>query len=123
MNPSKSQADSRFWRVWADAGAVDYTSYARMMGAAIFGYDPLLGCPFDDSEMKIVEESNGFRLGSWVTFRGPNHLGTMVFPTIRGRIIAIGENAKYLNGDPFTALAVQVGSGIYFKHGSDVRVH
>ena len=122
MNTCKSRTGSRFWSIWAKSGAVDYTPMARSMGAAIFGYDPIIGCPFDDSVMKIVEEVGPYKVGKRVTFRGPNKLGTMVFPTIRGRIIAIGDNAKYLNGEPFTALAVQVGSRICFKHGKDVQV-
>lgn len=121
MNPSKSHPTSRFWGVWANAGAVDYTPLARTMGAAIFGYDPLIGCPFDDSEMRMVDMSGKFKVGNRVTFRGPNHLGTMIFPIVRGRVIAIGENAKFLNGEPFIALAIQVGASIYFKHGSDIQ--
>lgn len=122
MNRSKSRAGSRFWSIWAKSGAVDYTAMARSMGLAIFGYDPIIGCPFDNSAMNIVDEVGAYKVGRRVTFRGPNKLGTMEFPTIRGKIIAIGNNAKYLNGKPFVALAVQVGSGIYIKHGGDVQV-
>lgn len=122
MNQSKARQGSRFWKKWADAGAVDYTISARAMGTSIFGYDPLIGCPFDDAEMVMVKEDSGFKIGAWVTFRGPNRIWTTIFPTIRGRIIAIGKNAKYLNGEPFTALAIQVGSGIYFKTNHDIGV-
>ena len=122
MNSSKARQGSRQWKIWRKSGAVDYTSIARTMGAAIFGYDPVIGCPFDDTEMKIVEEVGAYKVGGRVPFRGRNQLGTMEFPAVRGRIIAIGDNAKYGNGEPFTALAVQVGSGVHIKHGSDVQV-
>lgn len=46
----------------------------------------------------------------------------MEFPKVKGKIIAIGENAKYWNGEPFTALAIQVGSKIFFKHVRDVSL-
>lgn len=122
MNLSKSRRGSRFWKIWAESGAVDYKLMAQKLGLRIFGYDPLIGCPFDDSEMMMVEHVTVYMVGGRVSFRGPYHIGTMIFPTIRGRIIAIGENAKFWNGDSFTALAVQVGSDIYFKHGTDVKV-
>ncbi len=114
MNPSKIR-DPRSWRIWAANGAVDYTLRARQMGTAIFGFDPIIGCPFDDSEMEMVESDGRRKIGDHYFFLGPNRLGTMEFPVVRGRIIAIGEGAKYLNGECFTALAIQVGASIVFK--------
>lgn len=118
MNESQTR-DPQSWRKWANNGAVDYTPRARQLGAAIFGYDPLIGCPFDDSEMEMVEASGTCRVGERYAFLGPNRLGTMEFPVVRGRIIAVGHNAKYLNGDRFTALAIQVGASIVFKSRSE----
>ena len=120
MNTSKSR-DPRFWKRWSNSGAVDLSVRAKEMGKAIFGYDPLIGCPFDDSEMKLVEESGGLKVGGKVQFRGLNKIGTMNFPTVRGRILTIGDNAKYLNGDAFVALAIQVGSTIHFKTATDIQ--
>lgn len=90
------------------------------MDKSIFGYDPIIGCPFDDSEMKMVESWKGFVIGSKVEFRGPNKLGTVEFPLVQGEIIAIGENAKYLNGAPFIAFAVRVENGVCFKTHRDI---
>lgn len=121
VNTSKVR-ESRFWKRWANSGAVDFSLRAKKMGCAIFGYDPIIGCPFDDSEMKMVESHENFTIGTKVCFRGPNKLGTMDFPRVKGKIIAIGENAKYSNGEPFTVLAIQVGSKIFFKHGGEVSL-
>ncbi len=119
MNESKKR-DARAWSKWNKSGAVDLLPTAKAMGKAIFGYDPIIGCPFDDADMRLVEAEGALRLGERVTFKGPNKLGTMTFPIRHGRIIAIGAQAKYLNGDPFTALAVQVGSGVFFKTAKEV---
>jgi hypothetical protein len=121
MNESKKNS-SIHWRKWTDSGAVDFSVRAKSMGAKIFNYDPLLGCPFDPSAMRMVESASGFSLGDKVSFRGLNKVGTMIFPTVKGRIIAIGENAKYHNGDSFTAIAVQVGRSVFFKTAKEVQL-
>ena len=84
------------------------------MDKSIFGYDPIIGCPFDDSEMKMVEKWKGFSVGDTIEFKGPSELGTRHHPWIQGKIIAIGVNAKYLNGAPFIAFAVQVEKSVRF---------
>jgi hypothetical protein len=85
------------------------------MDKNVFGYDPIIGCPFDDSAMAMVESWKGFTVGTVVEFRGQNKLGTMAQPLVQGEIIAIGENAKYLNGDPFTAFMIRTGNTVHFK--------
>lgn len=69
---------------------------------SIFGFDPAIGGPFDDSEMKMVEEWRGFKVGMQV--------GVNIFPKndAHGKIVAVGEDAKYLNGKRFTAFAVEI---------------
>lgn len=90
------------------------------MDKNIFAYDPLIGCPFDDSEMQMVESWKGFSVGTMVEFLGPNDIGTTRHLRIRGIISAIGENAKYFDGKPFVAFAIQVKDGIYFKTHQDI---
>lgn len=92
----------------------------QKLGKCAFGYDPLIGCPFDDSEMRVVPQSGEYRLRDMVSFLGRNKSGTSDKPVIRGKIVAIGENAKYLNGDAFTILAIQVGGNVYYKHSTDL---
>ena len=91
------------------------------MDKRVFVSDPLIGCPFDDSEMRMVQNYKEFSVGNTVEFQGPNELGTTHRPWIRGKIIAIGKNAKLWNGDPFVAFAVQVGENVYIKTHRDIR--
>lgn len=113
MNLSKA-TDPRSWKRWARAGALDYTVTVKQMGKAIFAFDPIIGCPFDDSELVMVETHDGRSVGERVTFKGPNKLGTRVHPIKTGKIVAIGANAKYGDGQSFTAFAVQSAGGIRF---------
>ena len=82
------------------------------MNKSIFSCDPILGCPFDDSEVRMVENWNGFNIGNTVEFQGVNHIGA-TSEWIKGKIIAIGENAKYLNGGQFVAFAIKVDDVIH----------
>jgi hypothetical protein len=82
------------------------------MGKAVFAFDPIIGCPFDDSELVMVERHDGRSVGERVSFKGPNKLGTRVHPVRSGKIVAIGANAKYADGKRFTAFAVQSAGGI-----------
>jgi hypothetical protein len=77
------------------------------------GRDPFLGCPFDQSEMYLAETAGFRRLGDHVEFRERQE-------TVRGVIIAIGENAKHEDGCPFTALAIKSGNRIYIKTGQEL---
>lgn len=77
------------------------------VGTSIFGFDPAIGCPFDDSEMKMVEEWRGFKIGMQVDF-SPIHR-----QQLRGEIISIGENAKHFDGTPFVAFAIKASDGIH----------
>lgn len=81
---------------------------------SIFGFDLAIGCPFDDSQMELVEEWNGFKVGMKV--------GIPKFPCgiLRGEIIAIGDKAKYLKGEPFVAFAVKTVDTIYFKRDGEI---
>lgn len=82
---------------------------------SIFGFDPIIGCPFDDSEMQMVEEWRGFRVGMQVAFRKlPMHI-------FQGEVVAIGQNAKYLNGTSFTAFAVKIENVIHFTTHREVH--
>lgn len=70
----------------------------------IFETDPFIQCPFDSSELKVVESHDGVSVGDHVTFlmeKGPEAC------TIKH----IGKKAKYCNGDYFTALLVQRADG------------
>lgn len=78
-------------------------------GKHFFESHPFIGCPFDASGMRMVEEWRGFKVGMQAEFSG---LGSS---QNRGTIVAIGENAKYLDGAVFTAFAVQVGQRIHIK--------
>lgn len=91
------------------------------MGKSIFGYDPIIGCPFDDSALEMVDNWRGFSIGDTVEFLGHNELGTTHHPLIRGEVIAIGENAKYWDGEPFVAFAVRVKGSICFKTHRDIH--
>ncbi len=118
MNQGKKR-ERRFWDRWFLSGAVDLSLRAKRMGKSIF-HQPIIGCPFDDSDMTMVNAEGGISLGQCVSFLGPNKLGTMIFPRIRGKVIAIGKNAKYLNGDPFTALIIHAGRKVFFKTAREV---
>ncbi len=87
----------------------------------IFSTDPFIGAPFDISEMNTVEKWKGFCLGDTVEFNiGHSKPGDIHNRWIQGEIIAIGENAKYTNGDLFVAIAVQVGQKVYLKTHREV---
>jgi hypothetical protein len=118
MNLSKA-TDPRSWKCWDRAGAVDHTFTVKKMGKAVFAFDPFIGCPFDDSELVMVENHDSRSVGERVKFKGPNKLGTRVHPIKNGKIVAIGANAKYLNGERFTAFAVQSAGGIRFMTEKD----
>ena len=92
------------------------------MDKSIFGYDPDIGCPFDDSEMEMVESWKGFSVGDTVEFRqDPDYMGTCYNPWIRGIVIAIGVNAKFLDGDPFVAFSLRVEGNLLFKTHRDIH--
>lgn len=90
------------------------------MDKRIFQFDPLIGCPFDDSEMKMVNSWGGFFVGDQVKFSCPPKPGARPRYRIQGKVVAIGDNAKFLDGDPFTAFAVRVGKRVYIKTHHDV---
>ncbi|MDB5260222.1 MAG: hypothetical protein JWN37_453 [Candidatus Nomurabacteria bacterium] len=120
MNISKVRNPGN-WKTWANKGGVDFTPRARQLGVAIFSTDPIIGCPFDPSEMEMVEiGGNGQRVGEWLYFRDTKR-GSTEERTKRGRILAIGRNAKFLSralnskGLRFTAYAVQMGARVVIK--------
>ncbi len=80
----------------------------------IFDRDPFIACPFDRSEMRIVTESGEVRTGALVAF---HHVGPGLF---FGTVRAIGENAKYEDGDAFTALVIESDGSSYLKTADDV---
>lgn len=88
------------------------------MEKQVFAGDPFIGCPFDDSKMQMVESWKGLSLGDLVEFEGLNDRGIV---WLQGEIIAIGENARYLNGCPFVAFAIRVGTSTYLKTHREVH--
>ncbi|MFA5997049.1 MAG: hypothetical protein WC791_01015 [Candidatus Paceibacterota bacterium] len=83
-------------------------------GMSFFGFDPVIGCPFDDSEMKQVEEWRGFKVGAQVDILTREH------STLRGEILTIGENGKFFDGKPFVAFAVKTNEGIKFRTHQEI---
>lgn len=81
---------------------------------SIFAFDPILGCPFDDDEMKMVEEWRGFKTGMQAGFR---KCSTVEFC---GTVVAIGEGAKYFDGVPFVAFAIEVDGRTHFTTHKEV---
>ncbi len=77
------------------------------MNKEIFDIDPFIGCPFDNSEMEIVTEFGDLKVGATYSFVHNKEEKT-------GEIFAIGKNAKYLDGTPFTALIVRCNGYGYF---------
>lgn len=92
-----------------------------IMEKKIFDFDPFIGCPFDRSEMTMVQSHGQISVGKMATFRGPNIIGTMHHPQVKGEVIAIGENAKYCNGQPFVAFAIRVGNTVHLKSDDEVQ--
>ncbi len=88
--------------------------------AQVFNADPFIGCPFDSSDMQLVETHGRHSVGGPAKFEGLNDIGTRNHPVLEGEILAIGENAKYLDGQPFTAFAIKVDDRVYFKTESDL---
>ncbi len=76
------------------------------MDKSIFRTDLFIGCPFDDSEMELVESHGNLKLGCSHTFTHADN-------ELTGEVVAIGKNAKYLDGTPFTALIILVNGYHY----------
>lgn len=91
------------------------------MDKGIFNTDTFLDCPFDNSELILIENHGDFSIGDKVQFYGLNKIGSTEKEIHTGTIFAIGENAKYLDGTYFTAVIVKVGPEFgYLKNITDL---
>lgn len=78
-------------------------------------FDPIIGSPFDSTELRDVQSSGGLEVGQSVEF--PH-----VTETFSGKVIYIGENAKHWDGATHTALLIQrEDRGIYLKKAAEVK--
>ena len=79
-----------------------------------FNTDPFIGCPFDSSELKLVESAEGISIGQRVSFRDIGEV------RLFGVVQAIGAGAKYGDGTTFTAVLINSGDTIFLKTTDDI---
>jgi hypothetical protein len=79
-----------------------------------FNADPFIGCPFDSSDIELVQDGRGLSVGQQVEFQTPSgwKLGTVAF---------IGANAKYCDGTSFTAFVVRRRGVNHLRIQDEVR--
>lgn len=97
----------RFWLLWRKSGAI-------IPNTNNFYFDPFIGCPFDTSELTLVDEVDGYKRKQSVIL---NKLGT----DIPGTLYAIGVNAKYLDGNKFTAVIIKVDTQYHLATIAEIK--
>jgi hypothetical protein len=80
-------------------------------------FDPIIGSPFDSTELRDVQSSGNLELGQSVQF--PHVTQSFV-----GKIVYIGENAQNWDGATHVALLIRRDDGgIYLKKAREVKLH
>lgn len=81
--------------------------------SSIFETDPFIGCPFETDEMVVVKEHKGYKTEQKVKFQKLNEV-------LEGEIYAIGEKAKYGDGNYFTALIIKENNSYHLCTFDDI---